>query len=476
MFSMTTQIIYSQWEQIGGDIQGEPFQIVFNNVSMNDSGDVIAFGSVNANFINVFQYVGNQWELKGNNITFAGSAGASVSLSGDGNTVVLGQFTLGSSNGSGGFEVFGYNGTAWEQKGSTIFGETHEQLGNVVEINNLGDKVIISGTAAGCPLQGNCGIVRVFEFDGNDWIPYGQKIHGVTSGEELGKDVAINDEGTIIAFSSINYRIPNTNDNVGLVRIYSYNGTEWQQLGEDFVSDTIGQPIGSSVSLNADGSKIAIGGASYNVNSINDGSVEVYQFSSNVWNLLGSRIVGENENDTLGYSVSLNNEGDIVTIGAPIKSNNVAGPGYVINYKFVDNNWILAGDVILGESNEKYFGSSVAINAAGDRIVGTSYLPDPSDGMARVYGNDSVLNIFEQEDLNNFKIYPNPSNNLTQIELGELFEAFSITVSDVSGKILIEKNYFNVSEINLNTNLKPGVYFIKLSNGTNVSTQKLIIK
>jgi len=471
---MTTQITYSQWEQLGQNILGIPSYTGFSNATINDNGNVIAVGVENTNFIDVYYLVNNQWEFKGNSIEISGTF-ASVSLSGDGDTIAIGQPAIGGGTG-GGFEVYNFDGTDWEQKGSSIIGETSEFLGSVIKLNKFGDKVIVGGPNADCNDDIDCGVVRVFQFDGSDWFSYGQTIFGDDHGFRFGEKVAINNEGNIIAFSTNNYiDVPNSNS-VGLVRIYNFNGTEWEQLGQDIISDTPGQPIGSSVSLSGSGNIVAFGGALYNENSINDGIVEVYEYNSNEWDIIGNRIVGENENDSFGSSVGLNNEGNILTIGASLLSNMQEGAGYVQNYRIENNNWNQIGNNIYGDVDYEHFGSNVAINAAGNRIVSISRNINSLIGLLKVYGNDSVLNIFEHEDLYNFKIYPNPSNNLTQIELGELFEAFSITVSDVSGKILLEKNYFNVSEISLNTNLKPGVYFIKLNNGTYVSTQKLIIK
>ena len=74
---------------------------------------------------------------------------------------------------------------------------------------------------------------------------------------------------------------------------------------------------GSSVSLSGDGTRVAIG-APYNSNGngTNSGHVRVYELSGNNWTQLVSDIDGEAASDLSGESVSLSADGTRVAIGA----------------------------------------------------------------------------------------------------------------------------------------------------------------
>ena len=91
----------------------------------------------------------------------------------------------------------------------------------------------------------------------------------------------------------------------------------WTQLGQDLVGDD-GDRSGYSVSLSADGTILAIGADYYEQwfdSTTNHGRTRIYQYSSNTWSQLGQDLVGD-DGDYSGRSVSLNADGTIVAIGA----------------------------------------------------------------------------------------------------------------------------------------------------------------
>ena len=94
----------------------------------------------------------------------------------------------------------------------------------------------------------------------------------------------------------------------------------WQQLGQDIDGEASNDESGYSVSLSADGTKVAIGATyndgSGNVSSDNRGSVRVYQYNGTSWIQMGQDIDGEASLDRSGYSVSLSADGTKVAIGA----------------------------------------------------------------------------------------------------------------------------------------------------------------
>ena len=88
--------------------------------------------------------------------------------------------------------------------------------------------------------------------------------------------------------------------------------------GADVNGEASNDYSGWSVSLDADGDRMAIG-ANYNDgNGSNSGHVRVYALSSGSWTQLGSDINGEASNDQSGYSVSMNDAGDrkLVSVGS----------------------------------------------------------------------------------------------------------------------------------------------------------------
>ena len=80
-----------------------------------------------------------------------------------------------------------------------------------------------------------------------------------------------------------------------------------------------------------------------------------------------------------------------------------------------------------------------------------------------------------EADKTPFSIYPNPANNVINIDLVENKEWDKLQLIDVSGKVVIDKNITSNS-ITLNTSeLDRGVYFINLIGEQKKESKKLIL-
>ncbi|AZQ63796.1 PKD domain-containing protein [Flammeovirga pectinis] len=71
-------------------------------------------------------------------------------------------------------------------------------------------------------------------------------------------------------------------------------------------------------------------------------------------------------------------------------------------------------------------------------------------------------------------IYPNPSNGNFSVEIENWHTDIKMSVIDQNGKILYQKK-LNAALVNVNTQLRKGVYFIRLENKAIIITKKLII-
>ena len=188
------------------------------------------------------------------------------------------------------------------------------------------------------------------------------------------------------------------------------------QLGDDIDGENSGDWSGSSVSLSADGSIVAIG--AYKNNSFT-GHVRVYQRDSTKtiadtdpnsatfgpvgWNRLGHDIDGEAGGDYSGESVSLSADGLTVAIGA--RQNN-SGTGHVRVYQreytkttadtvessatFGPVGWNRLGHDIDGEAGGDYSGQSVSLSADGLTVAIGAYGNNSQTGHVRVYQYDST--------------------------------------------------------------------------------------
>ena len=334
----------TSWGQLGGGILGESnYDNSGNSVSLNDAGTILAIGA---------------------------------------------NYNDGNGNSSGHTRIFQYNSSSnsWTQLGGDIDGEVAgDQSGKSVSLNDAGDRVAI-GAYLNDGGGSDSGHVRIYEYDNssNAWNQLGGDIDGEASSDKSGYSVSLNSLGDIVAIGA--YLNDENGSNSGHTRIYEYNSSSntWTQLGQDIDGEAVFDYSGKSVSLNSAGDIVAIG-APFN----SGGHTKIFQYNgTDTWNQLGGDIDGEDSGDESGTSVSLNSAGDIVAIG-DIGFFDGAGNlnGQVRIFKYDGTNWVQFGIDIDGQSGGDKFGASVSLNSQGNivTIIGNTY--------TQVYELDIDLNL-----------------------------------------------------------------------------------
>jgi len=246
----------------------------------------------------------------------------------------------------------------WTQLGIDIDGENaQDEAGFSVSLSADGS-VIAIGARKNDDSGNNSGNVRVFKFVSKNWTQMGSSIKGDAVDDESGYSVSLNSNGKILAVSSPNYDNSGLT-NSGQVKIYNFVDNEWTQLGESIKGDLDYSRNGYSISLNSIGNIIAIGEAYYygsdsSTDYYEKGRVRVYKLINNVWSQIGQNLVGLTAKDYFGKSVSLNYDGSILAIGATgsDSANGLNDVGSVITYQYSENNntWIQIGDKIYGKA------------------------------------------------------------------------------------------------------------------------------
>jgi uncharacterized protein YjbI with pentapeptide repeats len=390
--------------QLGQDIDGEA---AYDNsgrsaFSMNSEGTRVAIGAryndgkgADSGSTRVYQYNGTAWVKLGQDIDGEAAddnSGVSVSMNSEGSRVAIGaRNNDGNGNNSGHTRVYQYNGTAWVQLGQDIDGEAADDIsGFSVSMNSEGTRVAIGAFLNGGN-GNNSGSTRVYEYNVSTslWVKLGQDIDGEAAGDYSGLSVSMNAAGSRVAIGAL-YNDGNGTDS-GHTRVYQYNGTAWVQLGQDIDGEAAGDNSGYSVSMNSEGTRVAIGAPSNDGNGNSSGSTRVYEYnvSTSLWVKLGQDIDGEAANDESGRSVSMNSEGTRVAIGALFNDGNGNNSGHtrVYEYNVSTSLWVKLGQDIDGEAADDYSGWSVSMNAAGSRVaIGAAF----NDGNGNNSGHTRV--------------------------------------------------------------------------------------
>jgi FG-GAP repeat len=328
----------------------------------------------------------NTWSLAGEKIfgeERGDQSGASVSLSADGNRLAIGAWgnkgKLTEASDVGQVRVFAWTGAAWQQLGSDIDGdEAGDRFGTSVSLSSNGNRLAI-GAIWVAKNGERSGQVRVYTWSGTDWLQLGGDINGEAAYDQSGVSVSLSADGNRLAIGATDNQ--GTAYRSGHVRVYEWRSKVWSQLGEDIDGKTAGELSGGAVSLSDKGNLLAIG-ASFNSDSGDtSGAARVYAWSGTDWEQLGADIHGKSPYDMFGNSVSLSKNGNRLAIGA-------GQADYVAVYESSGNEWSqLGGDVIGGAADDR-FGYAVSLSADGTRLaIGAQWADDNgySSGQTSVY-------------------------------------------------------------------------------------------
>ena len=320
-----------------------------------------------------------EWTQLGN--SFIGNIGEyigySVSLNANGTRIAIGNSLASFSKGNA--KIYDWNGSAWVQVGSNIVGQnTSDRFGNSISLSADGNRVAIGATKH----DNDKGHVRIYDYNGSNWVQVGSDIDGEAANDLSGYSVSLSADGSRVAIGATY-----NNSNRGQVRIYEYNITTnvWDKLGDDIDGEAANDNSGNSVSLSANGSRVAIGAYLNNGNGNNSGHVRIYEYDGTSWNKLGTDIDGEAANDYSGYSVSLSSDGSRVAIGAPFNDGNGDDSGHVRIYDWNGSAWDQVGSDINGEAANYEFGLLVSLSADGNRVAISSYNYSNSEGYVQIF-------------------------------------------------------------------------------------------
>jgi len=211
----------------------------------------------------VFTRSGSNWTQQSNKLignTAVGTAwqGSSVALSADGNTALIGGPEDSSSTGA--VWVFIRSDSTWTQQGNKLVGTGsifNPAQGATVALSSDGSTALIGGFAD----NSNAGAAWVFVRSGTTWTQQGNKLvgSGFVGTPQLGTSVALSADGnTALIGGSYD------NSGAGAAWVFTRSGTSWAQQGDKLVgSGAIPYANqGNSAALSADGNTAIVGSKS----------------------------------------------------------------------------------------------------------------------------------------------------------------------------------------------------------------------
>jgi hypothetical protein len=305
-----------------------------SSVALSSDGSTALVGGPRDNSGNgaawVFTRSGETWTQQGEKLTASGrflegGFGASVALSSEGNTALIGEFSTYVSYGA--VWAFTRSGSIWtpDEKLSPS-AEVHDEavFGISVALSSNGSTALIGGYND----NRGVGAAWVFTRSGATWTE-GEKLTG--SGESgkgyFGISVALSSDGNTALIGGFI-----DNDYAGAAWVFTHSGETWTQQGEKLTGggESGGGEFGTSVALTSEGNTALIGGASDNEFA---GAAWVFTRAGETWSQQGEKLTGTGESGTahFGQSVALSSEGNTALIGG-FADNEALGAAWAFAY------------------------------------------------------------------------------------------------------------------------------------------------
>jgi hypothetical protein len=183
-----------------------------DSVALSSNGNTLAIGDIDGNSgkgqVKVYTRASTTWSLEGTLTDSTGASGdqfgASVSLSDDGNTLVVGAPSddISSSTNQGSAVIYTRVSTTWTQAHRVTYsaGAANDAFGTSVSINGAGDRIVVGQQNDDIGLNADRGSVVIYDFSGSVWDETTTLTAALgTAGDKLGASVAISDDGNYIA-------------------------------------------------------------------------------------------------------------------------------------------------------------------------------------------------------------------------------------------------------------------------------------
>ena len=237
----------------------------------------------------------------------------------------------------------------------------------------FGFSVSLSGDgnvfAVGSQFAGSAnGIAQIYEYNGSSWVSNVSFSGASTS--RFGTSISLSTDGNTVAIGG-----PSFDSSRGYISIYKRNGSSWT---ENYYLQAAEQQssLGSSVSLSSNGNIIAIGASGSK-------TVQIREYNGSSWIQRGGDLLGGDGINNFGKSVSLSSNGSIVSVGAPLANSN---KGFVKNYQYDGTSYTQIGTTVEGVSVGDDFGTSVSLSSTGSYFASGAPAATTNTGYVKIQG------------------------------------------------------------------------------------------
>ena len=352
------------------------------------TGAVSAVSAFTLAFSADWSSVSQQAKLVGSLSSDWDNFGHDVSISDDGNTlVVAAQYEDEGANGTGAAFVFVRSGSTWSEQAILLSGEAEAgDFMSAAAISGDGN-TILTGARGEDSSGSGAGAAYIFTRSGTTWTEQTELRGTDTSANDFfGYSVDLSDNGNSAIVSTFDQ---NSGHN-GEAYIFTRSGTTWSQQAKLTASDGSGADyFGFHCAIDADGDTAIVGAYSQDTGGAEAGAAYIFTRSGTTWSQQ-AKIQASNKgaSDEFGQSVDISNDGNTVIVGARKEDTGGSDRGSAYVFTRSGTNWsqqqqIQSSDI----ADADWFGYSVALGGdSGDiAIVGAVYEDTDYDNAGAIY-------------------------------------------------------------------------------------------
>lgn len=477
----SSESVAQQWETMGDAFIGITESRLGNQTDLNADGTILVMGAYTDNTngtdvgkVTVHQWDGNQWNPMGAPLfghEIEGSLGLRVAINAVGDRIAVSEHE---HNGSGTLRgrvyVYDWDGSNWQE--ATFFEAPVDFArygGSEVYLNAEGNTLAIgSGNA-----NSNTGLVEVYYEENGVWSQKGQTLHGQNPDDAFCK-VAISGDGNTMVIGALNFTLDAANMMLGAFYIYEFEGTGWI-LTKTVYGDQPDRRLGFSVSIDDAGEMVAVSALGNTAQNV-QGQAFIYEKEANDWEQQGSPIQTP-AGDSFGFDIILSGDGSTFAVSAT-EIAITGGTGVVYSYRDNGSGFEPLYDPIIGQP-DYYVGYGLSLDYTGSTMAFGAPSADVNsikDGWVQVYRDPQVLGDLQEQAGANLSIFPNPSSGDFSIRHSEGIINPEIRILDVIGREIPFQRDEVDNTIKLEVNAEAGVYLLKINKDRSQWIKRLVVE
>ncbi|MCP4136885.1 MAG: hypothetical protein GY754_38295, partial [bacterium] len=369
--------IWSEKKIVASD--GEKDDSFGSSVSISSNGNTFLVGAYGndeegsqAGAAYTYKWNGSSWKEEKITGGVAGeNFGKSLSISSDGNSIIIGAY-LNSEKGvqAGAAYLYKWNGSSWKET-NKFYGKARlNYFGRSVSISPDGNSVIIG--AYGNNEKGvQAGAAYLYKWSGSSWKET-NKFYGEARLNYFGRSVSLSSGGSVAVVGAPGNKVGSFTS--GAAYLYNWDGNSWKAtklIPDDGLSDDY---FGNSISITPDGKSAIVGAPGNDGKKNNGGAAYIYKWNGSSWD--EKKIMPANAQDNEGFgnsNISISADGNSVVVGATGNSDKGLNAGITYFFELEDSSWkekkLYASDAASGD----YFGGCISISSDGNTVIVGAY-------------------------------------------------------------------------------------------------------